>query len=109
MSEQIVNEENVQALVEEDMQAIEAMEPLDVEINVQIKSKKRARTENRNKHVECDVCFREMRSDTLKRHMLQHQELPTLDEDEIRNEMKRRQKLQWMVSKFIKEEFNEEK
>ena len=34
-----------------------------------------------------------MRSDTLKRHMLKHRELQTLDEEEIREEIKRRKKL----------------
>ena len=34
-----------------------------------------------------------MRSDNLKRHMLKHRELHTLDEDEIRDELKRRKKL----------------
>jgi len=34
-----------------------------------------------------------MRSDTLKRHMLKHREFHTLDEDEIRDEIKRRKKL----------------
>ena len=32
-------------------------------------------------------------SDTLKRHMRKHRELHTLDEDEIRDEIKRRKKL----------------
>jgi len=51
------------------------------------------RNENRNKQVECKVCLRKIRSDTLKRHMLKHRELNTLDEDEIRDEIKRRKKL----------------
>ena len=34
-----------------------------------------------------------MRSVTLKRHVLKHRELHTLDEDEIRDETKRRKKL----------------
>ena len=35
-----------------------------------------------------------MRSDNLKRHMLKHRELHTLDVGEIREEIKRRKKLQ---------------
>ena len=61
------------------------------EINV---SEKRVRTETKNKQVECRVCLRRMRSDHLKRHMLKHRELHTLDEDEMRGEIKRRKKLQ---------------
>ena len=55
--------------------------------------KKAIRKRNRNKQVECKVCLRKMRSDHLKRHMLKHRELNTLDEDEIRDEIKRRMKL----------------
>ena len=56
-------------------------------------TKKRFRTETRNKQVECKVCLRKVRSDNLKRHMLKHRELHSLDEDEIREEIKRRKKL----------------
>ena len=52
--------------------------------------KKRSRTETRNKEIECNVCLRKMRSDNIKRHMKKHRELYMLDEDEIRNEIKRR-------------------
>ena len=34
-----------------------------------------------------------MRSDTMKRRMLKHRELHTLDEEEIRDEIRRRKKL----------------
>ena len=47
----------------------------------------------RHKQTECHVCLRKMRSDHLKRHMLKHPELHNLDEEEIRDEIKR-QKLQ---------------
>ena len=56
-------------------------------------TKKRFRTETKNKQVECKVCLRKMRSDNLKRHMLKHRELHSLDEDEIREEIKRRKGL----------------
>ena len=46
-----------------------------------------------HKQGKCQVCLREMRSDTLKRHMRKHRELYTLDEDEIRDEINRRKKL----------------
>ena len=37
----------------------------------------------RNKQVTCDVCFKTMRSDTLKRHMKWHENKPQLiDEGE---------------------------
>ena len=50
-------------------------------------------TIDRHKEAECKVCLRRMRSNNLKRHMLKHRELHTVDEDEIRNEIKRRKKL----------------
>ena len=52
-----------------------------------------SRSTDRHKQVECKVCLRNMRSNTLKRHMLKHRELHTLDEDEIHDEIKRRKKL----------------
>ena len=52
-----------------------------------------SQSKDRHKQVECQVCLRKMRSDTLKRHMLKHRELHSLDEDEIRDEIKRRKKL----------------
>ena len=48
---------------------------------------------DRHRQVECNVCLRKMRSDTLKRHMRKHREIHTLDEDEIRDEIKRRKQL----------------
>ena len=47
----------------------------------------------RHKQVECNVCLRKMRSDNLKRHMLKHRELHTLDEGEMRDEIKLIKKL----------------
>ena len=45
---------------------------------------------DRHKQVECKVCLRKMRSNNLKRHMLKHRKIHTLDEGEIRDEIKRR-------------------
>ena len=82
-----------QVVIEEDAQAIDRKEPFEIEIAIQI-SKKRVRTEKRNKNVECNVCLRKMRSDHLKRYMLKHRELYTLDDDDdIHDEIKRRKKL----------------
>ena len=53
----------------------------------------RKQSGNRNKILKCKLCFRSMRSDTLKRHMKTHQKLHALDEEEMRNEIKRRKKL----------------
>ena len=47
----------------------------------------------RHKQTECHVCLLKMRSDHLKRHMLKHRESHNLDEEEIRDEIKRRKKL----------------
>ena len=59
--------------------------------NLQLKPQ--SATAGRHKHAECNVCLRKMRSDTLERHMLKHRELHTLDEEEIRDEIKRRKKI----------------
>ena len=48
----------------------------------------KSRCADRHKQVECKICLRKMRSDTLKHHMLKHRELHTLDEDEIRHAIK---------------------
>ena len=45
-----------------------------------------------HRQTECNVCLRKMRSDNLKCHMLKHRELHTLNEEEIRDELKRRKK-----------------
>ena len=57
------------------------------------KNQSAAAAAGRHKPTECHVCLRKMRSDTLKRHILKHGELHNLDEDEIRDEIKRRKKL----------------
>ena len=41
------------------------------------RKRKKIRNRNRNKQIECEVCLRKLRSDTLKRHMLKHRELNT--------------------------------
>ena len=51
------------------------------------------RSSDRHREVECKICLRGMRSNNLKRHMLKHQNLYDLDEEEIRSEIKRRKKL----------------
>ena len=50
----------------------------------------KSRPGNRHRKIECTVCLRTMHSQNLKRHMLKHRELYMLDEDEIREEIKRR-------------------
>ena len=47
---------------------------------------------DRHEQVECTVCFRKMRSDNLKRHMRKHRDLYSLDENEIREEIKERKR-----------------
>ena len=51
------------------------------------------RTHYQRKKVECTICFKTMRSDTLKRHMKQHKDLYLLDEDEARQEIVLRKKI----------------
>ena len=48
-------------------------------------NKKRTRSETRNKQVECKVCLRKMRSDTIKRHMKKHRDIYSLDEKDVLN------------------------
>ena len=55
---------------------------------VQKKMKGQAKSVNRNKTVECKVCFRKMRSDHLKQHMKTHLKIFTLKEEEMREEIK---------------------
>ena len=39
---------------------------------------------NRNKRIECKVCFKIMQSNNVKWHMKQHPDLMIMDEDEVR-------------------------
>jgi len=47
---------------------------------------------NRHVQAECTVCFRKMRSDNLKRHMRKHRDLYSLDEIDMREEIKERKR-----------------
>ena len=47
---------------------------------------------DRHEQVECTVCFRKMRSDNLKRHMRKHRDLYSLDENDMREEIKERKR-----------------
>ena len=47
-----------------------------------------SRSVDRHKVMECKVCLRKMRSNTLQRHMKTHQTLFTVGEDEVRKEIK---------------------
>ena len=101
MSEEIVNEEeDVQAIdvkyikEEEEEEEEEELSEMTTLQESMMLSKVKSQSKDRHKQVECKVCLRKMRSDTLKRHMLKHRELHTLDEDEMRDELKHRKKLQ---------------
>ena len=76
MSKQVVNKEDAQ---EESFEMIALQESVI--------------SKDRHKQVECKVCLRKMRSNNLKRHMLKHREIYTLDEDVIRDEIKRPKQL----------------
>ena len=54
--------------------------------------KKRSRTENRNNQRECKVCSPKMRSDNMKRHMRKHRDLYSLDENDMREEIRERKR-----------------
>ena len=55
-------------------------------------NKKRTRSEARNKNVECMICLQKMRSDTMKRHMRKHRDIYSLDEKDMREEIKERKR-----------------
>ena len=55
-------------------------------------NKKRTRSEARNKNVECMICLRKMRSDNMKRHMRKHRDIYSLDEKDMREEIKERKR-----------------
>ena len=112
MSEQVVNEDDAQAITVKDIKEKVVNEEEDVHIisekdikeeeedifdmvtpQESIISEVKSHSKDRHKQVECQVCLCKMRCDNLKRHMLKHRELHTLDENEIRDEIKRRKKL----------------
>ena len=47
---------------------------------------------DRHGEVECNVCFKKMRSNNLKRHMGKHRDLYSLEEDDMREEIKERKR-----------------
>ena len=47
---------------------------------------------DRRREVECNVCFKKMRSNNLKRHIEKHRDLYSLDENEMREEIKERKR-----------------
>ena len=49
-------------------------------------------TKDRHGQVECIVCYKKMRSDHLKRHMRKHRDLYSLDENDMREEIKDRKR-----------------
>ena len=52
----------------------------------------RSCSETRNKQIECTVCLQKMRSDNIKRHMRKHRDLYSLDEKDMREEIKERKR-----------------
>ena len=91
MSVLVANEDDIQDInvkdIEEDVH-VNNINNIEEEDSIFVKNKKRVRTKTKNKQVECQVCLRKMRSDTLKRHMRKHREIHTLDEDKIHDEIK---------------------
>ena len=47
--------------------------------------------QNRNKNAECDACGRSIRSDTVKRYKQIHNDLVSLPDNHVREELKARQ------------------
>ena len=76
-------------------------------------TKPKARQQNVNKQVECKVCLRKMRSDTVKRHMKTHQK--RANEEKMSEEMEQRKKsresrdeLENMIRRILREELSKE-
>ena len=59
----------------------------DIIINIKLRSK------DRHKTIECSTCLRKMKSQNLKRHMKTHRDIHHLEDNELRNEIKRRKKI----------------
>ena len=57
------------------------------EINKNSGDNEVVRKRNRNKKIECKVCFKGMQSNHLKRHMKQHGDLLLMDEEDARLEL----------------------
>ena len=63
-------------------------------------STKYIRKADRHKTINCKVCFKTMRGNTLRRHMKQHPDLLLMDDDEARLELNvRRQAYEEKVTK----------
>ena len=45
-----------------------------------------------HRQVECTICFKVMRNDNLKRHMRKHRDLYSLDQKDMREEIKERKR-----------------
>lgn len=93
MLEEVVNEGDVQAVNVKEDEASFVRKTCDSRIVKEHLSNVKSESKDRHKQIECQVCLRKMRSDHLKRHVLKHRELHTLDENEIRDEIKRRKKV----------------
>ena len=63
-----------------------------LELDDSLKKKRRYRSATRNNQVECKVCLRKMRSDHIKRHMSKHKDLYSLEENDMREEIKERKR-----------------
>ena len=59
---------------------------------------------DRHKQAECKVCCRKMRSDNLTRHMKTHQKLLTVEENDMREEIRRRNQLRYTREEQEREE-----
>ena len=57
------------------------------EIDKNFEDNEVVRKRNRNKKIECIVCFKSMQSNHLKRHTKQHPDLMLMDEEEARLEL----------------------
>ena len=74
------------------------------ETNPRSENVKAKKTANRNKQAECKVCCRKIRSDNLTRHMKTHQKLLTVEENDMREEIRRRNQLRHMREEHEREE-----
>ena len=85
----IKEEDDIENYKQDDEQPSKEIDIKAADITINIKS----RSKDRHKTIECSTCLRKMKSHHLKRHMKTHRDIHHLEDNELRNEIKRRKKI----------------
>ena len=85
----IKEEDDVENYKQDDEQSSKEIDIKAAYITINIKS----RSKDRHKTIECPTCLRKTKSHHLQRHMKTHREIHHLEDNELRNEIKRRIKI----------------